>query len=54
MENLLRSVVRSYLHFHRVDGYADFPRLVHKVTPELVVSILWWKDQSQLKDLDSV
>ena len=24
-----------------------------KVTPELVVSILWWKDQSQLRDLDS-
>ena len=23
-----------------------------KVTPELVVSILWWKDQSQLRDLD--
>jgi len=24
-----------------------------KVTPELVVSILWWKDQSQIRDLDS-
>lgn len=24
-----------------------------KVTPELVVSVLWWKDQSQLQDLDS-
>jgi len=24
-----------------------------KVTPELVVSILWWKDQSQLRDLDT-
>jgi Zn-dependent peptidase ImmA (M78 family) len=24
-----------------------------KVTSELVVSILWWKDQSQLRDLDS-
>lgn len=24
-----------------------------KVTPELVVSVLWWKDQSQLRDLDS-
>ena len=24
-----------------------------KVTSELVVSILWWKDQSQLEDLDS-
>lgn len=23
-----------------------------KVTPELVVSVLWWKDQSQLRDLD--
>jgi len=23
-----------------------------KVTPELVVSILWWKDQSQLRDLE--
>lgn len=24
-----------------------------KVTPELVVSVLWWKDQSQIRDLDS-
>jgi Zn-dependent peptidase ImmA (M78 family) len=24
-----------------------------KVTPELVVSVLWWKDQSQIEDLDS-
>ncbi len=24
-----------------------------KVTPELVISVLWWKDQSQLRDLDS-
>jgi len=24
-----------------------------KVTPDLVVSVLWWKDQSQIRDLDS-
>jgi Zn-dependent peptidase ImmA (M78 family) len=24
-----------------------------KVTPELAVSVLWWKDQSQIRDLDS-
>jgi Zn-dependent peptidase ImmA (M78 family) len=24
-----------------------------KVTPKLVVSVLWWKDQSQIRDLDS-
>jgi hypothetical protein len=23
-----------------------------KVTPELVVSVLWWKDQSQIRDLN--
>jgi hypothetical protein len=26
VENLLRSVIGNYLHFNRVDSYADFPR----------------------------
>ena len=42
------------------DAWIDHPRAAHfvvvessvKVTPELVLTVLWWKDESQIAELD--